>query len=301
MNLQKGLKINLKRAVRLKGYTTFKIGGPADYLAWPKDRDELKILIKAAKRYKIPILVIGAGSNILADDKRVPALVVSLSRPCFKKLCVKNSSLYAGSSVMLSQLINISQKYGLSGLENLAGIPGTVGGVLLMNAGAWGRDIGNVTEEVEVMDSSGRIKFLKKSAIKFAYRKSGLRKYIILGARFNLTRASPGEIKDKIRLYIKRRRDTQDLTRPSAGCIFKNPAGENAGKLIDGCGLKERRIGGAIVSAKHANFILNAGNAKARDVLELMDLIKKEVRKKFGIDLKTEIVFLGEFNDKIPN
>jgi len=289
MKLQKGLKINLKRAVRLGGHTTFKIGGPADYFACPGDRNELKILIKTAKRYKIPILVIGAGSNILADDRRVRALVIRLNTSSFKKITIKNSSLYSGSGAMLSQLISVSQKHRLSGLENLAGIPGTVGGALAMNAGAWGRDIADVTSEVEVMDYGGKIKFLKKAAIKFGYRKSGLGKYIILGTRFNLTKGNPREIKNRIRLYIKRRRGAQDLTHPSAGCIFKNPAGESAGKLIDECGLKGRRAGGAAISDKHANFIININNALAGDVLKLMALVKREVSRKFNINLKPEI------------
>lgn len=289
MNWQKGLKIKLKHAVRLKGYTTFKIGGPADYFSCPKDTDELKILIKAAKRYKIPILVIGTGSNILADDKRVRALVMRLSTPFFNKLCINDCLVYAGGGVKLPRLINIAQKHGLSGLENLVGIPGTVGGALMMNASAWGRDIKDAVNDVKVMDYNGRIKVLKKSTIRFGYRKSGLGKYIILGSSFSLVKRNPRQIKNKIRSYIKQRIGTQDLTYPSAGCIFKNPEGDSAGRLIDECALKGKRIGGALISDKHANFIVNVGNAKAADVLKLIALVKKEVHKKFNINLKPEI------------
>jgi len=289
MNWQKDLKIKPERKVLLKNHTTFKIGGPADYFFCPKSRNQLKLLIKAAKRYKIPILVIGAGSNILASDKGVRTIVVKLSAKTFKKTSIRNNSVYAASAVTLPQLINICQKHGLSGLENLVGVPGTVGGALVMNASAWGRDIKDTLREVEVMDRDGRIKILKKAAVSFGYRKSGLGKYIILGARFDLTKIPPPEIKNRMLLYIKQRRSSQDLSYPSAGCIFKNPSGKSAGRLIDACGLKGMRLGDAAVSGKHANFIVNLGKAGSEDVIGLMKLIETKVRNKFNINLKPEI------------
>jgi len=294
MNWQKGLKLKKVRLKEpLKKHTTFKIGGPAEYFVRPKGAAELKVLIKAAKRYKIPVLVIGAGSNILAGDKGVGGLVIQLNSSYFKKIRVKGNSVHAGSGVMLSKLIITSRNFGLSGLENLAGIPGTVGGALAMNAGAWGKNIEDTLKEVWVMDYSGRIRVLKKKNIEFGYRKSDLGKYIILEARFGLGKGDGLNIRSRIREYLKQRRSAQDLTRPSAGCVFKNPTGKSAGKLIDECGLKGKRVGGAAISGKHANFIVNLGNAKSADVIDLIKLIKNKVRAKFHINLEPEIKIWG--------
>jgi len=208
-----------------------------------------------------------------------------------KKLSYRDNYLNVGSGVLLSRVVLFAQDYGLSGAEFLAGIPGTVGGALAMNAGIAqdNRSIAELVESVTVMDYRGNRKILNKKDIRFGYRTSSLSKYIILSALIKLNRKNKEQINDKIKAYLKYRKLTQDLSKPSAGCIFRNPTGNSAGRLIDLCGLKGKRIGGAGVSLKHANFILNLENAAARDVLQLTDLIKKEVRKKFNIDLKPEI------------
>lgn len=270
-------------------HTTFRIGGPAKFFIEARDIDELKLILSKVKKYNMPLLVIGRGSNILVSDKGVKAVVLQLNSPAFKKVRFNKNHLEAGSAITLSQILKETEERGLSGLEFLAGIPGTVGGALIMNAGIPGRNIGDLVREVKVMDYNGNIKNLKIKDIKFGYRISSLSKYIILKARFKLMKKNRQEIRNKISEYIAYRKLTQDLSRPSAGCIFKNPKGKSAGRLIDLCGLKGRSIGGASISKKHANFILNKGNARAEDVLKLMSLIKKRVKQKFDIALNPEI------------
>lgn len=257
--------------------------------AQPCHADELRQLLICAKRYKIPLSVIGAGSNILAQDKELRRIVARLGGD-FKKISFCATRMRCGSGLSLNQAILAGQRRGLGAFEFLAGIPGTIGGALVSNAGAWGRSIGDAVEEVRVMDRAGRIKVLHKKDIKFSYRSSGLEKYIILDAVFRLKITAAAEIKKKIWQYLKQRRAAQDSSGPNAGCVFKNPAGGiSAGRLIDLCGLKGRRIGGAVISLRHANFIINRANARAQDVLALMRLAKNKVKEKFGITLEPEI------------
>lgn len=289
MNWWKDLKIKIKFQELMKGHSTFKIGGPAKYYLEPRNTQQLKLLLKSANRDKLPILVIGAGSNILVGDNGIKALVLCLNSPCFRRISLHHHRLSAASGVRLSEIVRVSQRKGLSGLEFLSGIPGTVGGALAMNTGIPESNIGDLVENVRVMDYQGKTKTLNKEEIKFAYRTSNLSKYIILNAQLKLIKKDKQEIKNIIKKYLNRRKSTQDLSRASAGCIFKNPKGNQAGRLIDLCGLKGKRIGNACISRIHANFILNLGNATARDVLRLMDLVRKEVKNKFNVTLEPEI------------
>ena len=291
MNWWRNLKGRIRLAEPLKDHTYFKIGGPAKFFIEPQDSNDLRLLLSLVKRYNFPIFVIGRGSNLLISDKGINGVVLRLNAPWFNKLSYKDNYLNVGSGVLLSRVVLFAQDYGLSGAEFLAGIPGTVGGALAMNAGIAqdNRSIAELVESVTVMDYRGNRKVLNKKDIRFGYRTSSLSKYIILSTLIKLNRKNKEQINDKIKAYLKYRKLTQDLSKPSAGCIFRNPTGNSAGRLIDLCGLKGKRIGGAGVSLKHANFILNLENAAARDVLQLTDLIKKEVRKKFNIDLKPEI------------
>ena len=289
MNWQKDLKREVKFGIALKGKTTFAIGGKAEIFAQPQDLGNLKSLVVMAKKRKVPIFILGAGSNILVSDKGVKGIVLKLNSPDFKKVSFKGNRAWAGSGVALPRLIQEARQSSLSGLEFLAGIPGSVGGALIMNAGAWGKSIGDLIEEVQVMDYNGKIRTLKRSGIKFSYRASNLDKYIILGAAFRLSKINKKNISRNLKNFLAKRRLTQDNTLPSAGCIFKNPASNSAGRLIDACGLKGRRAGGAVISERHANFILNKNNASSSDVLSLMDLARKEVKRKFNITLKPEI------------
>lgn len=289
MHWQRRLKSRVKIREPLARHTSFGIGGPADLFIRARDTRDLKVLLPALKRDKIPFLIIGAGSNLLAADKGLKAAVLKLDSPLFKKISFRGACLEAASAVMLARAVQAAAKRGLSGMEFLAGIPGTIGGALAMNAGAWGRDMAGLIEKVRVMDYKGNISWLKKERIKFGYRKSGLSKYIILGARIRLARKNKTVIREEINKYLSLRRRSQDVSLPNAGCIFRNPAKESAGRLIDLCGLRGRRIGAACVSRRHANFILNCGRAKAEDVLKLMDLIKRRVKSRFNIALQPEI------------
>lgn len=294
MNWWKSLKGKVKQAEPLKNHTTFRIGGPARFFIEPSDPQDLKLLLGFAKKYNLPVFIIGSGSNLLVNDKGINGVVIRLGAPYFNRLSCKGSYLNAGSGVPLGKVIFFAREHGLSGAEFLAGIPGTVGGALAMNAGTVSRKTGarsiqDLVKEVTVMDYSGNIMTLQKKDIKFGYRKSSLSKYIILGANIKLAKADRGKITQRIKEYMGYRKSSQDLSRPSAGCVFKNPAGDSAGRLIDLCGLKGKRVGCACVSLKHANFILNLGRGRAADVIKLMKFVSRKVSAKFNISLTPEI------------
>lgn len=289
MNWPRNLKREIKLSEPLKNKTTFKIGGRAKFFYRPKNIIDLKQAVLFAKKEGLKIFVIGAGSNILVSDKVVNGLILRLNSPFFKKVSFAGNQIIADAGVMLGSLIQGAKQKGLSGLEFLAGIPGTLGGALMMNAGAWGKDIGGLTESVKVIDPNGKARDLSGKDIKFAYRDSGLEKYIILSARLKLSKKSKEEIQYSLNKYLRARRSSQDTAFPNAGCVFKNPDGESAGKLIDLCGLKGKKIGGAFISNKHANFILNKKNALSRDVLSLMEFARRTVKNKFKINLQPEI------------
>lgn len=289
MNWCKSLKGKIRLDEPLADHTTFKIGGPAKYFIEPKDLDDLNRLVDLTRSRKMPFLVIGRGSNLLVSDKGVNGLVVKLNSPYFKKISFKNNICIAGAGCTLSEVIKNSVEHHLSGLEFLIGVPGTVGGALVMNAGTAQKSIADYVEEVTVMDYNGNIKALNKKEIKFGYRQSGLSKYIVLNSRFKFTGKKKQEIELTIEDYLDERKQKQELRLPSAGCIFKNPSKSYAGRLIDLCGLKGRRVGDACICVKHANFIVNLGNARASDVLSLMGLISEEVKNKFNVVLEPEI------------
>ena len=291
MNWWRNLKGRIRLAELLKNHTTFKIGGPAKFFIEPQDPNDLRLLLSLVKRYNLSLFVIGRGSNLLISDKGINGVVLRLNAPYFKKLSYRDNYLNAGSGVLLSRVVLFTQDHGLSGAEFLAGIPGTVGGALAMNAGIARKikNIGDLVETVTVLDYNGKIKTLHKKDIEFGYRRSSLSKYIILGTSIRLVKENKKKIIERIKKYINYRKSTQDLSKPSAGCIFRNPTGHSAGRLIDLCGLKGKRVGDAGVSLKHANFILNLENAASRDVIKLMDCIRKKVNNKFNINLTPEI------------
>ncbi len=286
----RGIKGVIKEGEPLMSHTTFKIGGPAKYFIEPEDSNDLKLLVKLSRKYKIPFLIIGAGSNLLVSDRGVNGIVIKLNSQNFKELSFDNNSVMAGSGCLLSQVIKNSQKRCLSGMEFLAGIPGTVGGALVMNAGIPGENISDLVEDVTIMDYNGAIKKLTKRKIKFGYRVSSLSKYIVLSASLRLSINNQAQIKSAIRNYLDNRRDNQEFSLPSAGCVFRNHYSMGpAGRLIDLCGLKGKRIGDACVSEKHANFIVNIGHARASDVSMLMEFVREKVENRFKITLKPEI------------
>lgn len=285
----KSLNKKIKTKINLAAYTSFKIGGEADFFFEPRSLKSLREVLFSAKKAGKKVLILGAGSNILVSDFGVEAIVVKLSGSNFRKIENQNACVIAGSGLKLSQLLLFAKDKGLRGLEFLAGIPGTLGGALAGNAGAWGESIGSLVQEVSVLDYSGRLKVLTSGDLRFAYRKSNLNKYIILSAKLKLQKTAKDEIALRIKEYLLKRGRLPGNNLPSAGCIFKNPAGFSAGWLIEACGLKGKIEGGALISPDHANFILNTGKAKSSDVLSLMNLIKRKVKEKFKIGLQPEI------------
>jgi len=291
----KELLPGLKKDFSLKNFTTFKIGGRAKYLFEAKSKEDLVKAISAAKTFKLPFFILGRGSNLLVSDRKFEGLVIKIANCKFQ---IADCRILAEAGVPLGKMVRISVENGLSGLEWAIGIPGTVGGAIWGNAGAFGNSMKNVVKEVEVLkivDCRLQVVNLKNKDCKFGYRESIFKKrpnLIILSAILQLKKEKKSEIKRKIREYFNYRRKTQPLNFPSVGSVFKNPLGFSAAKLIEECGLKGKIVGGAKISEKHANFILNFRNGKAKDVLKLIRLVKQRVKKKFKISLKEEIQYL---------
>jgi UDP-N-acetylmuramate dehydrogenase len=294
MKQWKRLKGRLRFKEPLCRHASFKIGGEASIFFEPHDVRDLVNGLKLFKINRIPYFLVGNGTNLLISDKGFKGAVIKLSAPFFKNINIKNNIVRVGAGASIRSLIERLSQTNLGGYEFLAGIPATVGGALIMNAGVTiqGKrfSIADLVRSVKAVDRRGRILNLSAKKINFGYRKSDLGRYIILEAQIKLTKDEKAKVAKRISGYLSLRRQKQDYSRPNAGCIFKNPSGHlSAGMLIDRCGLKGRRYGGAIVSQKHANFILNFNRAKAGDVIKLMEIIKQRVKKSFDISLKEEI------------
>jgi len=283
--------MKFQRNVLLKNYTTFKIGGRAKYFFVAKTKSSLVKALQEAKRLDLPFFILAGGSNLLISDKEYQGLVIQVKNQTLK---VKNNKIYAEAGVALGKLVNSAFKNSLTGLEWAAGIPGTVGGAVFGNAGAFNGAMKDVVREVEVFDmKKNKIRKLKNKDCKFGYRSSFFKKnphLIVLACQLQLKASNKQEIKEKMQEYLDYR-DERHPKEPSAGSIFKNPKNISARELIDKSGLKGRRIGGAEISKVHSNFIVNLDGAKSQDVLKLIDLVKRTVDKKFGIKLKKEIIF----------
>lgn len=290
MNWLNSLKADIRFKEPLSRHTTLHIGGPADVWVAPDDREDLRKIICRCLKGGISYLVIGKGSNILFSDRGFRGVVICLSASAFTRIEIKGNRVSFGAGVSLNKLLNQTQEKGLGGLEFLAGIPATTGGALVMNAGARKRDIGTLVKNVTVMDKQGRVRVLNKKQSQFGYRRSRLNRYIVLEAEFKLIKRSPGRIKKNLSRFLEQKRKTQELNSNNAGCIFKNPRHRlTAGQMLEACGLRRRRKGGAEISQKHANYIINKDNAKARDIFYLIELARREVKKKFGVNLEPEI------------
>ncbi len=272
-------------------HTSMKIGGPADALVIPWDLEDLKKLVLGARREGIPVFLLG-GTNLLVKDGGIRAIVVKLTR--LQKVVQKGESFYAETGISFPKLSQLALKAGLSGLEFACGIPGTLGGAIVMNAGTREGEIADVLESVTMMDLDGSVKEYPKKDLEFGYRKSKLPQGIIVGALLKLKLAPSEEIRARMDTSLNHRRKTQPLHLPNAGCIFKNPVGDSAGRLIDELQLKGRQVGNARVSEKHANFIVNRGKATAADVLSLILEIRQQVKQEKGIDLDLEVKIVGE-------
>lgn len=300
MDWLKRLPGRLKFNEPLSRHCTFRIGGKAKAWYEPAGVADLRQLVKNAKSASVPVFIAGYGSNVLFPDRGFDGICFRLSAPGFTGIIKRGSSIVSGAGASLARLIKFARDSGLGGLEFLTGIPGTVGGALVMNAGIRRslyipgdnrvQEISSLITEVKVMDYSGMIKRLNRLDIRFGYRKSSLDKFIVLEAAFKLQKKSRNSIESDLRLIRAKRIKRQDYDYPSAGCIFRNPSQNvGAGKLIDDLGLKGLEHGGAAVSLKHANFIINKDKAKAADVLEIIGIIREKVRKAYNIELETEV------------
>ncbi|CFX44601.1 UDP-N-acetylenolpyruvoylglucosamine reductase [Syntrophomonas zehnderi OL-4] len=279
----------------MKNHTTFKIGGPADMLVCPRHIEEIKIIMKYCNQQQIPFMVLGMGSNLLVRDKGIRGVVVKLGQN-FQALRMEGEQIWAQSGVGLSQLAHCAAEASLSGLEFAEGIPGSLGGAVAMNAGAYEKEMQDVIIEVEAIDRTGEIHRFSAQEAGFAYRKSIFQDngFIIVSARMQLNKGFREDIEMRMQQFAKIRREKQPLEYPSAGSTFKRPPGMYVGPMIEELSLKGYRIGGAEVSTKHAGFIVNRGDASAADVINLIDKIQSEVRASFGVDLQPEIRIVGE-------
>lgn len=271
-------------------HTTFRVGGNARYFVYPKSEIGLMRLLELAKENNIQTKIVGKGSNLLVSDDDFDGMMINLDRYFNEVIFEENKvSVYAGQSIIF--LAHEAMKRGLSGLEFASGIPGTVGGACFMNAGAYKSELKDIIDAVWVL-KDGNCVWMKPEECEFGYRTSIFKQnpdWIILAVRFNLTKKDSAEIKEVMDSRRQRRLDSQPLNKPSAGSVFKNPEGGAAWKLIDDTGLRGHMIGGAKVSEKHSNFIVNESNAKAQDILDLIEFIQKSVYDKFNVSLKTEV------------
>jgi UDP-N-acetylmuramate dehydrogenase len=277
----------------LAKHTYFGIGGETTAYIEVSTIGELAALARFHRNWEIPVAVIGRGSNLLVSDKGFNGISVRLIDE-LAKLEVEGNTVTVGAGHPLPGLSKVMSKQGLSGVEFALGIPGSVGGALIMNAGAWGSSFGDVVTDVTVMRDTGELVRLNQAEANFEYRHSGLDNYFcVLGATLRLEHGDVGTITARMQDFFKQKTETQPFAEENAGCIFKNPPGDSAGRLIDISGLKGHRIGGAEVSTVHGNFILNMDNATAADVLDLVAYIQNQVREKTGISLQTEVKRLG--------
>ena len=283
--------------VPMSQYTTFRVGGNVEALYKAKNLEALKEMICFLMDEGISYLITGCGSNLLVRDGGLKGVAIILdgSFALIEHTTMAEPCIVAGAGLPLHKLVDFCTERGLAGVEFLAGIPGTVGGGVAMNAGSWGREIKGVIGEITTLTGRGIVEKRDSLSLNFKYRGLDLNKgQIILNARLNLRFDKPALIRKKIISNIQRRKERFPFDMPSAGSIFKNPEGDYAGRLIDAVGLKGKTIGGAMISSKHANFIVNKGKASTSDILALMDLVIVKVREMFNIQLSTEIKVVGE-------
>lgn len=277
----------------LSKHTTYGIGGPAEIMVFPENKTDLIQIIRTARKMNQPVSILGSGSNILISDNGIKGVVISLKNT-LKLIEIENQKLYAECGSMLGRIVKQAVKHNLIGLENLNGVPGTLGGALVMNAGAWGGEISENLVQVELIDEDGKLRYLQKNEINFSYRQSSFnKKDILLSAEFLLKKADKEIINKNFVEAQTGRKSTQPLNKRSAGSLFKNPKGHSAGKLIDEAGLKGFSIGQAKISDKHANFFINEGNASSRDMLQLIKKAHQTVKEKFNINLELEVKLMG--------
>lgn len=280
----------------MSGHTTFRTGGPADIFIMPKSLEEVKASIEILQKHHIPILVIGNGSNLLVSDKGIRGAVLHIGGR-MSEISVDGETIYAQGGVLLSTLSAKAAENSLTGLEFASGIPGSLGGAVTMNAGAYGGEMKDVLVSADVLTKELEVKTILAEDLHLSYRHSVLpeKEYILLNATLRLKKGNLDEIRNKMKELGEQRREKQPLQFPSAGSTFKRPEGYFAGKLIQDADLKGKSIGGAQVSEKHAGFVINKGNATTQDILDLISFCQQTVFDKFGVSLETEVKIVGEF------
>lgn len=309
INLVKGIKElgisgTVKSEESLRERATLRIGGKAEVFIMPSDLEDLGKIIRFIKENGIHFFILGGGSKVLIPDEVLSGVTLNLESPYFKRIEFYNGGVKLGSGVKVNDLLRRMQDVKIGGWEFLAGMPASIGGMIIMNAGIRDGDskenyiqIGDFIEEVTVMDTIGNVSILKRGDIDFSYRHSGLENYIILEIKLSgAVSKDRNRICSDIARFVEHRTKTQELSLPNAGCIFKNPTGDipSSGALIELSGLKGKRIGDVVVSNKHANFILNVGNGKASDFLMLMDLIQERIKLMHNVWLEPEIRIIGK-------
>ncbi|MEW6162314.1 MAG: UDP-N-acetylmuramate dehydrogenase [Nitrospirota bacterium] len=281
----------------MMNHTSLRIGGPADVFVIPRDFPSLKNILVILRRRGIPFLPLGGGTNVLVRDGGIEGVVISLKS--FRKIEILSEDkvdvkVYVEAGTPIQRLVNFSREKGYSGIEGLAGIPGFVGGAICGNAGAFGYEMKDVLISVSIMDAEGRIERLRAKDIDFGYRKSSISSTeLLLSAEIILEKDKEEYVSARIEDFLKRKWESQPISEPSAGCVFKNPHGLSAGRLIDEAGCKGMGIGDVEVSSIHANFFINKGRARASDFIRLMEEVAQRVKKRFGVLLEPEIRIVG--------
>ena len=295
IRVAKALGIEYREKENMSHHTSFKIGGAADVYLCPETKEQLREIIKTSREENIPYTIIGNGSNLLVSDEGIKGAVISTIK--FNKIkLIDENTLYAESGASLTAVCLAAKEAGLTGLEFAYGIPGSIGGALFMNAGAYGGEMKDVIESAESITKSGEIVNRSLDEINLGYRHSVYRENdeVILGVTLRLQKGDRDTIFAKMTELMSKRKNSQPLNYPSAGSTFKRPVGGYAAALIDECGLKGLSVGDAEVSEKHAGFVINKGNATAKDVLSLVEIIKERVFSEKNIMLETEMIFIGK-------
>jgi UDP-N-acetylmuramate dehydrogenase len=284
-----GFEKIVRQGEPLAMHTWFQLGGPAEFLAEPENADQLIALVKRCHDEGVDVRLLGQGSNILVRDEGVPGMVIRLSALDFCKVEVDGNRITTGGGAILGRLVTTAVHQGLAGLEMLIGIPGTVGGALHGNTGARGGDIGQWTAGATVITASGEVLERGRDDLVFGYRESSLDELVILEANFVLDEDDPRELAKRMQKQWIVKKSVQPMGHQCAGCVFKNPRGTSAGELIEKSGLKGTRIGGAVVSERHGNFIVAEPDCTSQDVLRLIDLVRSQVRDRMGCELELEL------------
>jgi UDP-N-acetylmuramate dehydrogenase len=278
----------------MRQYTSMRVGGPADSLFFPMDVKEVQKVVQFARKREIPLLILGKGTNLIVKDKGIRGWVISLARG-LKRMKTEGETVEAEAGLPLQRLVQFSIQKGWTGLEAFFGIPGTVGGGVAMNAGAWGAELKDILLSITVMKGNGEVVERRRSSLKFSYRSLDLpSNWIILKGRFQLAQGKKEEVLDRVKSFSEMRKRTQPLDALSAGSVFKNPKEGPAGRWIEGVGLKGFRMGQAMVSDRHANFIINLGKAKAEEIIQLMEFVERRVFEEKGVSLEREVRVVGE-------